>query len=215
MAEAIYGDAPTIHQLIPSPAAKPHPGRCNMSGNIIHPLPRSRFSPALPPLVAAVTAVIWAGTARIVSGTPGPAPPFVLPVFILVIVALVVAGAVTPLPLIEGAVPVKRQRQAMLVAIAASVPFVGALVINPERWPGGPAPLIAESVPIFGWFFDGIMSVLPLAADTPTYKLFFSAFAVFGFYLEFVLVAAILYVVLRVLAALDPGPRGESRPEEE
>jgi hypothetical protein len=70
-------------------------------------------------------------------------------------------------------------------------------------------------VPIFGWFFDGIMSVLPLAADTPTYKLFFSAFAVFGFYLECVLVAAILYVVLRVLAALDPGPRGESRPEEE
>ncbi|HOI14473.1 MAG TPA: hypothetical protein PLG75_11470 [Methanoculleus sp.] len=186
-----------------------------MSGKIVASLPRSRFSPAIPPLVAVVACVIWAGTARTVSGIIGPAPPFVLPVFVLVTVTLAVAGAATPLPLISGAVPVRRQRQAMLVAVAASVPFVAALLINPDGWPGGPAPLIAESVPVFGWFFDGIMSVLPLTAGTPAYNLLFSAFAVFGFYLECVLVAAILYIVLRTVTAFDPGFREERHAEEE
>jgi hypothetical protein len=151
--------------------------------------------------------VIWVGTARAVSGTIGPAPQSVLPVFILVIVTLAVAGAATPLPLISGAVPVRREQQAMLAAVAASVPFVFALLINPDRWPGGPAPLIADSVPVFGWLFDGIMNALPLTADTPAYKLLFSAFGVFGFYLECVLVATALYAALRLIAA--PGLREE------
>ena len=176
-----------------------------MSGTIVASLPPGRFSPAIPLLVAIVASVAWAGTARAASGTPGPASGFVLPVFILVIVTLAVMGAVTPLHLIEGAVPVRRRRQATLVAITASVPFVAALVISPDRWPGGPVRPIAESVPIFGWLFDGIMGILPFAADTPVYNLFFSAFATFGFYLECVLIAAILYTALRAFAALERG----------
>ncbi|WP_292731598.1 hypothetical protein [Methanoculleus sp.] len=160
-----------------------------MSGKIVASLPRTRLSSAIPPLVAVAACVVWAGTARAVSGTIGPAPQSVLPVFVFVIVTLAVAGAATPLPLISGAVPTRKARQAMLVAVAASVPFVFALLINPDRWPGGPAPLIADSVPVFGWFFDRIMSALPFAAGTPAYKLVFSAFGVFGFYLECVLVA--------------------------
>ena len=128
---------------------------------------------------------------------------------------LAVAGAATPLPLISGAVPIRRERQAMLVAVAASVPFVFALQINPDRWPGGPAPLIADSVPVFGWFFDGIMSALPFAVDTTAYRLIFSAFGVFGFYLECVLVATILYTALRLIAAPAPGLREEGHAEEE
>ncbi|KLK88740.1 hypothetical protein SZ63_07100 [Methanoculleus sediminis] len=173
-----------------------------MSGKIIASPPRSRFSPAIPPLVAVVACVIWAGTARTVSGIVGPAPPFVLPVFVLVMVTLAVAGAATPLPLIPGAVPVRRERQAMLVAVAASVPFVFALLINPGQWERGDAPpLVADSVPVFGWLFDGIMSALPLTAGTPAYSLLFSAFGVFGFYLECVLAATILYAALRLTAA--------------
>ena len=180
-----------------------------MSDTIVASLPR--FSP----LIAAVTSAIWAGIAGTVSGAPGAAPSSVLPVFVLVIVILAVAGAATPLPLISGAVPVRRERQALLAAIAATVPFVAALVINPDRWPGGPAPLLAESVPVFGWLFDGIMGVLPLAVDTLAYRLLFSGFAVFGFYLECVLIAAILYIVLRTVAAFDPGFREERHAEEE
>lgn len=186
-----------------------------MSHKIVASLPRSRFSPAIPPLVAVVACTVWAGIAGTVSGAPGAAPPSVLPVFVLVIVILAAAGAATPLPLIPGAVPVRREQQALLAAIAATVPFVAALVINPDRWPGGPAPLLAESVPVFGWFFDGIMGVLPLAVDTLAYRLFFSGFAVFGFYLECVLIAAILYIVLRTVAAFDPGFREERHAEEE
>lgn len=172
-----------------------------MSGKVVASLPRSRFSPAIPPIVAVVACVIWAGTARAVSGTVGPAPPSVLPVFILVIVTLAVTGAATPLPLISGTVPVRRERQAMLVAVAATVPFVAALVINPAQWERGDAlPLIADRVPVFGWLFDGIMGALPFAVDTPVYNLLFSAFEVFGFYLECVLVATVLYAALRVVA---------------
>ena len=112
-------------------------------------------------------------------------------------------GAVTPLHLIVGAVPIRRRRQAMLGAIAASISLVAALVISPDRWTDGSVRPIAESVPLFGWLFDGIMSVLPFAADTPTYKLSFSAFATFRFYLECVLIAATLYTALRALVAIE------------
>ncbi|ABN56016.1 MULTISPECIES: hypothetical protein [Methanoculleus] len=187
-----------------------------MSGKIVASLPRSRFSPAIPPLAAVVACVIWAGTARTASGIIGPAPPFVLPVFVLVMVTLAVAGAATPLPLISGAVPVRRARQAMLVAVAASVPFVFALLINPGQWERGDAlPLVADSVPVFGWLLDGIMTVLPLTAGTPVYSLLFSAFGVFGFYLECVLVATVIYAVLRLTAAPAPGLREERHTEEE
>lgn len=171
-----------------------------MSGKIVASLPRTRFSPAIPPIVAVVACVIWAGTARAVSGTVGPAPPSVLPVFILVIVTLAVTGAATPLPLISGTVSIRRERQAVLAAVAASVPFVFALLINPDRWPGGPAPLIADRVPVGGWLLDGIMGALPFAVDTTAYKLAFSALTDFGFYLECVLVATVLYAALRVVA---------------
>lgn len=170
-------------------------------------LPRSRFSPAIPPLVAAAACTAWALLAVTVSRTPGPAPPSVLPVFILVTVTLAVAGAATPLPLISGAVSIRRERQAVLAAVAASVPFVAALLINPERWPGGPAPLIADRVPIFGWLLDGIMGALPFAVDTTAYKLAFSALTDFGFYLECVLVATVLYAVLRVVATSQKNAR--------
>ncbi|MDK2917262.1 MAG: hypothetical protein PWR25_1819 [Euryarchaeota archaeon] len=171
-----------------------------MSGKIVASLPRTRFSPVIPPIVAVVACVIWAGTARAVSGTVGPAPPSVLPVFILVIVTLAVTGAATPLPLISGTVSIRRERQAVLAAVAAPVPFVFALLINPDRWPGGPAPLIADRVPVGGWLLDGIMGALPFAVDTTAYKLAFSALTDFGFYLECVLVATVLYAALRVVA---------------
>jgi hypothetical protein len=187
-----------------------------MSGKIVASLPRTRFSPAIPPLVAVVACVIWAGTARAVSGTIGPGPQSVLPIFILVIVTLAVAGATTPLPLIAGAVPVRRQRQAMLVAVAASVPFVAALLINPGQWERGDAlPLIADRVPVFGWLLDGIMSALPFAAGTPAYNLLFSALTDFGFYLECVLAATILYAALRLTATPGPRFREEGHAEEE
>ena len=184
-----------------------------MSGKVVASLPRSRFSPAIPLLVAIAACAAWAGIALTVSGTPGSALQPVLPVFVLVMVTLAVTGAATPLPLISGTVPVRRERQAMLVAVAATVPFVAALVINPDQWPGGPTPLLAERVPVGGWLFDGIMGALPFAVDTPVYNLPFSAFEVFGFYLECVLVATILYAVLRLTAA--PGFREEGHAEEE
>lgn len=185
-----------------------------MSGKVIP--SRNRLSPAIPPLVAVGACTVWAFFADTVSGSPGPMPSSVLPVFILAIVTLAVAGAATPLPIIAAAVPVRRRRQAILAAVAAAIPFVAALLINPGQWERGVTPpLIADRVPVLGWFFDGIMDALPLAADTPAYSLVFSAFTGFGFYLECVLVATILYAALRVIFSPDPGFREEGHPDEE
>ena len=59
------------------------------------------------------------------------------------------------------------------------------------------------------------MTALPFVTDTPLYKLAFSAFGVFGFYLECVLVATIIYAALRLTAAPTPGLREERHAEEE
>jgi len=191
---------------------EPGPGRGAVQDTS---LSRRRLSPAIPPLFAVAACTAWALVAVTVSGTRGPAPPSVLPVFILAILTIAVAGAATPLTLIEGAVPVRRKRQAMLVAVAASFPFVAALLINPDRWPGGPVPLVADRVPVVGWLFDGVMGALPLAVDTPAYRLIFSMFTGLGFYLECVFAATVLYGLLRLIAAPDPGLRDEGPSREE
>ena len=73
-----------------------------------------------------------------------------------VIVTLAVTGAATPLPLISAPSRSER-RQAVLAAVAASVPFVAALVINPANGNGRSPSAHRGRECVFGWLFDGIM----------------------------------------------------------
>jgi len=100
----------------------------------------------------------------------------------------------------------------MRVTAAAMTPLVIALFVVPHRWKGEP-PLIADRLPLLGWFFDSVMNALPLAENTQAYDRVFSAFTFLGFYLECVLVATVFYAVLRVAISLrrpDSGDGGNA-----
>ncbi|MCK8519602.1 hypothetical protein [Methanoculleus sp. 7T] len=135
------------------------------------------------------------------SGRPGPVPLFALLTFFLVILTLAVAGAATPFPLVADVLSFHGRIQTMLVTAAAMTPLVFPLFITPHRWRGEP-PLLADRLPIFGGVFDEIMNALPLAEGTSAYDLAFSTFTLLGFYLECVLVAAVFYILLRVVISL-------------
>ena len=164
-------------------------------------LSQSRLRFAIPPLVAIIAWAVWVGVTSIASGHPGPAPLYALLTFFLVLMILAVAGAATPFPLVAGVFSFHGRIQTVLVTAAAMTPLVFPLFITPHRWRGEP-PLLADRLPIFGWIFDDIMKGLSLAANTPGYDLAFSAFMLLGFYLECVLVAAVFYVILRVVIIL-------------
>ena len=164
-------------------------------------LSRSRLRFAIPPLVAVFAWAVWVVVAGIVSGHPGPVPLFALLTIFLVILTLAIAGAATPFPLVAGVLSFHGRIQTMLVTVAATAPLVIALFVTPHRWKGEP-PLLADRLPLLGWFFDGIMNVLPLAEGTLAHDLAFSGFTLLGFYLECVLVATVFYAILRVVIFL-------------
>ncbi|HQD26076.1 MULTISPECIES: hypothetical protein [Methanoculleus] len=139
--------------------------------------------------------------ASVASGHPGPAPLYAILAFFLVLMILAVAGAATPFPIVSGVLSFHGKIQAMLVTAAATTPLVFPLFITPHRWRGEP-PLLADRLPIFGRLLDDIMSALPLAEGTAAHDLAFSAFLLLGFYLECVLVAAVFYVILRLVISL-------------
>ncbi len=158
---------------------------------------RSRLRFAIPPLVAVIAWAVWVFVSGIASEIPGPAPAFALLAFFLVILTLEIAGAATPFPLVAGVLSFHGRIQTMIVTVAAMTPLVFPLFITPHRW-RGEAPLLADRLPLLGWLFDGIMSVLPLTENTASYSLVFSAFMFLGFYLECVLVATVFYTLLRL-----------------
>ncbi|WP_054848310.1 hypothetical protein [Methanoculleus chikugoensis] len=180
-------------------------GCINTSGihRLYEHLSQSRLRFVIPPLVAVIAWIVWAGGVfSIASGHPGPAPLYALLTFFLVIMILAVAGAATPFPLVAGVLSFHGKIQTMLVTAAAMTPpLVFPLFITPHRWRGEP-PLLADRLPIFGWLFDAFMNALPFAEGTFAHDLAFSAFLLLGFYLECVLVAAVFYAVLRVVISL-------------
>jgi len=147
-----------------------------------------RLRLALPPVLA----LIIAGMAI----TSGAGTPLAV---LLAIGIVAAAGTVTPLPLIDGVVSGRLRMFAALCSSIASAPFLIALLVNPEQLPGGPAPLLADRLPIIGGIFDGVIGALP--PGTPTFDLAFSIFLWVGLYLEYMLVAAVVYLVLRTVAS--------------
>ena len=178
-------------------------GRINTSCiyHLYEHLSRSRLRFVIPPLVAVLAWAVWVGVASVASGHPGPIPLYALLTLFLVLMTLAVAGAATPFPLVEGVLSFHGRIQTVLVTAAAMTPLVFPLFITPHRWRGEP-PLLADRLPIFGWLLDDVMSALPLAEDSLAHGLVFSAFTFLGFYLECVLVAAVFYVILRVVIIL-------------
>jgi hypothetical protein len=157
-------------------------------------IPDRRLRLALPPVLALVTGTSWSFIAS------GAGTPVTVIAMFLVIGIVAAAGVVTPLPILDGIAPRRLRVLAVLCSSAVMSPLVIALLVNPEQWPRGPAPLIADRLPLVGRIFDVVMSALP--TGTPAFDLAFSLLLWVGFYLECVLVAAVVYCVLRTVASL-------------
>lgn len=119
-------------------------------------------------------------------------------IMVLAISLVAAAGVLTPLPFLDRVVSQSERTLAIVCSSLVSFPLVVALLVNPEGWAGGPAPLLADRVPLFGWIFDPVMGAFQ--TGTPAFDLVFSVFLWIGFYLEAVLVAAVVYGVFLVVA---------------
>lgn len=153
-----------------------------------------RLRLALPPVLALVVGAVW-------SFLPSGAGSLV--VMVLAISLVAAAGVTAPLSLTDRIVSRSERTLAIVCSSLVSLPLVVALLVNPEGWAGGSAPLLADRIPLFGWIFDPVMGVVQ--AGTPAFDLAFSLCLWVGFYLEAVLVAAIVYGVFLVVAGRGQG----------
>lgn len=153
-----------------------------------------RLRGILPPVLALVIGAVWSFL---------PSGVWSLVVMILAISLVAAAGVLTPLSLTDRVVSRSERTLAIVCSSLVSLPLVVALLVNPEGWAGGPAPLLADRIPIFGWIFDPVMGALQ--TGTPAFDLVFSVFLWIGFYLEAVLVAAVVYGVFLVVTSRGQG----------
>ncbi len=80
----------------------------------------------------------------------------------------------------------------MTIGSLIQLPFLFALFINPESWPGGPPPLFADRLPGLGILFDAIAVVFGTAGEA-NYEIFFTSGLIFGLYIEVVVASAIIF----------------------
>jgi hypothetical protein len=152
----------------------------------------------LVPLMIGALAVFMAWTIAGLSAG-GPAGPLITITIFLLVAVILASSIVTPAPLL-GTIFQRNTRIGILfIASMLTVPFLFALLLNPESWVGGPLPLLADRLPFLGWIPDLIMAFLPLAA-TFGFEPVFSAFLYAGIYLEIAIVSAVLYLLIRLIA---------------
>ncbi len=156
-----------------------------------------RVSRTLPPLLAIFACGVMVVVTAVTAGAP--APPWSIGVMFAAVFDVVVAAAATPLPIIEGVVSLRGKVAAVVCTFVAAGPLTIALFVNPEVWAGGPAPLLADRLPlVVGWLFDRIMNAVPLA-DTFGFAPVFAALLWFGFYLELLIVATAICGLVRLV----------------
>lgn len=151
----------------------------------------------VPPLVGGLAVFLAWTIAGLSAG--GPADPLVTIVLFVLIAVILAAAIVTPIPILDQTFPGKPRTMILFAAAALTIPFLLALLVNPESWEGGPLPLLADRLPILGGIFDTIMTFTPLEAASG-FEPVFSAFLYAGIYLEIALVSAVLFFLIRLIA---------------
>ncbi len=151
----------------------------------------------VPPTIG-VLAILAAWTISAV-GAGGPAGSLITITIFLLVAVILAAAIITPAPLLD---PLFRKRPRIAILFIASmltVPFLLALLVNPESWEGGPLPLLADRLPLLGGIFDTIIAFTPLEAMFG-FEPVFSAFLYAGIYLEIAIVSTALYLMIRLFS---------------
>jgi hypothetical protein len=151
----------------------------------------SRFLPLLLAIAACgVMVTVTAGA---------PAPLWSIGVMFACVFDTIAAAAATPLPIIEGVVSLRRKVATVVCTFVTAGPLTIALFVNPEVWVGGPAPLLADRLPLFvGWLFDRVMNAVP-PVEIFGFDPVFALLLWFGFYLELLIAATVVCGLIRLV----------------
>lgn len=117
---------------------------------------------------------------------------------ILLSIATVSASAVTTASFLFRTRVAGKKKLCIAVGSLIQLPFLFALLVNPESWPGGPPLLFADRLPILGILLDTLAKVIGTAGETG-YEAFFSFGLLIGLYLEVFLGVIIVYLVAEIL----------------
>ncbi len=156
-----------------------------------------RGSRILPPLLAiaacGIMVVVTAAT------TGAPAPRWSVGIMFACVFDTIAAAVATPLPIVEGVVSLRGKVAAVVCTFVAAGPLTIALFVNPEVWAGGPAPLLADRLPlVVGWLFDAFMNAVP-PVEIFGFDPVFTLLLWFGFYLELLIAAIVVCGLIRLV----------------
>lgn len=143
------------------------------------------------------------GLVAMVFGTAGMAyaghqPGLLISGIILLLIVTVSASAVMTASVLSGNLVPNNRRISVGIGSLIQLPFLFALLVNPVSWPGGPLPLFADRLPIFGMFFDALAEAIG-TAGRPGYEVFFASGLLAGLYLEVFFGVAAVSLIAGVL----------------
>ncbi|MDD1716522.1 MAG: hypothetical protein LUQ01_05945 [Methanolinea sp.] len=151
----------------------------------------------VPPMIGALAVFLAWTIAGLSAGSP--AGPLVSVVLFVLIAVILASAIVTPAPLLDTVFRRRSRIGILCIASVLTIPFLFALLLNPESRVGGPLPLLADRLPLLGGVFDLIMDAVPLAAAFG-FEPVFSAFLYAGIYLEIFIVTVILFLLVRLFS---------------
>jgi len=143
------------------------------------------------------------GIVAAVSGTIGtiyagsPSSPLISGIILLSTATISASAVATAYFLFRNFVTGGR-KLCIAVGSLIQVPFLFALLVNPDRLPRAPPPLFADRLPILGILFDALAEAIGTAGE-PGYEGFFSFGLLAGLYLEVFLVGAFICLIAGIL----------------
>ncbi|MDK2890687.1 MAG: hypothetical protein PWR21_1319 [Methanoculleus sp.] len=126
-----------------------------------------------------------------------PASPLISGI-ILLSMATVSASAVATAYFLFRNFVTSGKKLCIAVGSLIQLPFLFALLVNPDRLPGDPPPLFAEKLPVLGILFDALAEAIGTAGEAG-YEGFSSFVLLTGLYLEVFFGAAIICLIVGIL----------------
>ncbi|GAB7015804.1 hypothetical protein [Methanogenium cariaci] len=140
--------------------------------------------------------------------SPAP-PPNLLVSYTLLALLLTISAMAVVMPYIcftqiyfTPAISGRMKTLALLIGSMFQIPFLVALLVNPDGWAGAPPPLFAEFIPGLGHILDAGVAALGLAGQTGS-SLLFSIGVTLGFYLEVAVVSTVFWATFSVFSGYE------------
>jgi hypothetical protein len=126
-------------------------------------------------------------------------PPNLLLSYVLLAALLTISAMAVVMPYIcftqlffTSAISGRMKSLGILTGSLFQIPFLAALLINPDRWAGAPSPLFAEFIPGLGHIFDVVAAAFGFVGQAGP-DLIFTIGVTLGFYIEVAIVSTVFW----------------------